>query len=261
MKFPKAACIETLYTELPFMERFRVAKNDGFEYVEFWSWVDKDLEAIQAVCEETGIKVFAFNGDGDYSLVDPTHKKDYLAFLEQSIEAAKKVGAPSLTIHSNALGELGVVVNHYIELSDTLKISSMYDMLFECARLAEANDILLNLEPLNIYVDHVGNFLTTTQEAAEMIKLINSPNLKVLYDVYHMQINEGNLSYNIKKYLDQIGHIHVADTPGRHEPGTGEINYHYIFNLLEELNYTGCVGYELYPKNTTEEAVKAIMSY
>lgn len=198
MKFPKAACIETLYTELPFMERFRVAKNDGFEYVEFWSWVDKDLEAIQAVCEETGIKVFAFNGDGDYSLVDPTHKKDYLAFLEQSIEAAKKVGAPSLTIHSNALGELGVVVNHYIELSDTLKISSMYDMLLECARLAEANDILLNLEPLNIYVDHVGNFLTTTQEAAEMIKLINSPNLKVLYDVYHMQINEGNLSYNIK---------------------------------------------------------------
>lgn len=261
MKFNQAACIESMYTELPFMERFGAAKKDGFEYVEFWSWVDKDLDAIAETCQETGIKVRAFNGDADYSLIDPTHKKDYLEFLTRSIEAAKKVGAPSLTIHSNALGDLGVVVNHYTELSDTVKICSMYDMLLECAKLAEANDILLNLEPLNIHVDHVGNYLATTQAASEMIGLINSPKLKVLYDVYHMQINEGNLSDNIKKYWDQIGHIHVADTPGRHEPGTGEINYHHIFNLLAELDYTGCIGYELFPKGSTEEAVKAIMSY
>lgn len=261
MKFSQAACIEAMYTELPFMERFEAAKKDGFEFVEFWSWVDKDLEKIAKVCQKVGIGVCAFNGDADYSLVDPSHKKEYVAFLEQSIKAAKVVGSPNLTIHSNALGDLGVVVNHYDDLSDTVKICSMYDMLVTCAQLAEKNEIHLNLEPLNIHVDHVGNYLETTQMAAEMVMLINSPNLKVLYDVYHMQINEGNLSENISKYWDQIGHIHVADTPGRHEPGTGEINYTYIFNLLEKLNYDGCIGYELFPKDTTKDAVNAIMSY
>ncbi len=85
--------------------------------------------------------------------------------------------------------------------------------------------------------------------------------LKVLYDVYHMQLNEGSICDTIRACGDQFGHIHVADAPGRHEPGTGEINYHRVYECLESVGYQGLVGFELFPQTTTEAAVKAIMSY
>ena len=261
MKFKKSACIEPLYSEIPFLKRFQAAKDDGFEYVEFWSWTDKDLDAVKSAAESAGIGISGFNGDADYSLIDPTHKKNYLSFLQKSVDAARKIGALSVTIHSNALGDQGIVVNHYTDLSDTIKICSMYDMLLECAKIAEKSGVSMNLEPLNITTDHVGNYLKTTSVAAEMCRLIGSPKLKILYDVYHMQLNEGSLCDNISLYIDQIGHVHVADAPGRHEPGTGEINYHHVFDHLEKVGYTGLIGFELFPEKTTANAVKAIMSY
>ena len=259
MDFIKCACIETLYTELPFLDRFRAAKEDGFGAVEFWSWTDKDLVAVKAAAEAAGVVISGFNGDADFSLIDPAQKAAYLAFLRQSVHAAKKIGARSVTIHSNALGEGGVVVNHYDDLSHTVKLCAMFDTLHNCADIAEESGIRMNLEALNITTDHVGNFLATTRMAAEMTRLVGSPKLKVLYDAYHMQLNEGSICDNIRAYGDQFGHIHVADAPGRHEPGTGEINYANVFACLEECGYTGLVGFELIPKTTTADAVKAIM--
>lgn len=259
MSLRKCACIDTLYTELPWKEGFQAAKEDGFAAVEFWDWRDKDLKDTKEAAESAGILISGFNGDADYSLVDPEHREKYLEELKKSIEAAKKVGAFSLTIHSNALGEGGVVVKHYEELSDTVKICCMYDGLLACARLAEQENINLNLEALNISVDHVGNFLSTTRMGAEICRLIASPRLKILYDVYHMQINEGNLCDTISAYADQMGHIHVADVPGRHEPGTGEIQYKKVLRHLESCGYKGLVGYELFPLTDTKSAVQAIM--
>ncbi|MDE6938512.1 MAG: TIM barrel protein, partial [Lachnospiraceae bacterium] len=177
------------------------------------------------------------------------------------IEAARAVNAGSVTIHSNALGEGGVVVNAYNELSDTVKLCSMYDTLLACARLAEQEGINLNLEALNVTTDHVGNFLKYTQTGAEICRLIGSPRLKLLYDVYHMQINEGCICDTISNYGDQFGHIHVADAPGRHEPGTGEINYKKVIRHLEDCGYRGLVGYELFPSAGTKQAVQAIMEH
>ena len=259
MKFLKSACIEPMYSELPFLDRFQAAKDDGFDFVEFWGWTDKDLDAVKAAAEKAGIGISGFNGDAELSLIDPEQKTAYLDFLKQSVAAAKKVGARSVTIHSNGLGEGGVVINHYDELSHTVKLCAMYDTLLECAKIAEESGIQMNLEPLNITTDHVGNFLQTTRMAAEMTRLIGSPKLKVLYDAYHMQLNEGSICDNIRAYGDQFGHIHVADAPGRHEPGTGEINYANVFACLSECGYAGLVGFELIPKTTTAEAVKAIM--
>ena len=259
MKFLKSACIEPMYSELPFLDRFQAAKDDGFDFVEFWGWTDKDLDAVKAAAEKAGVGISGFNGDAELSLIDPEQKTAYLDFLKQSVAAAQKVGARSVTIHSNGLGEGGVVINHYDELSDTVKLCAMYGTLLECAKIAEESGIQMNLEPLNITTDHVGNFLQTTRMAAEMTRLIGSPKLKVLYDAYHMQLNEGSICDNIRAYGDQFGHIHVADAPGRHEPGTGEINYATVFACLEERGYTGLVGFELIPKTTTAEAVKAIM--
>ena len=229
MKFLKSACIEPMYSELPFLDRFQAAKDDGFDFVEFWGWTDKDLDAVKAAAEKAGIGISGFNGDAELSLIDPEQKTAYLDFLKQSVAAAKKVGASSVTIHSNGLGEGGVVIDHYDALSHTVKLCAMYDTLLECAKIAEESGIQMNLEPLNITTDHVGNFLQTTRMAAEMTRLIGSPKLKVLYDAYHMQLNEGSICDNIRAYGDQFGHIHVADAPGRHEPGTGEINYANVF--------------------------------
>ena len=259
MNFMKCACIETLYTELPFPDRFRAAKEDGFGAVEFWSWTDKDLEAVKASAEAAGVVISGFNGDANFSLIDPAQKADYLTFLRQSVHAAKKIGARSVTIHSNALGEGGVVVNHYDNLSHTVKLCAMFDTLHNCADIAEESGIRMNLEALNITTDHVGNFLTPTQMAAELTAMVGSPLLKILYDVYHMQLNEGSLCDNIRRYARQIGHVHVADAPGRHEPGTGEINCRAVYDCLAEVGYRGFIGYELFPRTTTAEAVKAIM--
>lgn len=260
MKIRKGACIETLFMELPWAARFKAAKAAGFDCVEFWSWTNKDLGEVKALSDEAGLAVSGFNGDADFSLVDPAHKKDYLDFLRQSIAAARKVGAPSVTIHSNALGDGGVVVNHYESLSHTVKLCAMFDTLRDCVPLAESGGVTLHLEALNVKTDHVGNFLVNTAMAAEICRLIGSPKLKILYDAYHMQLNEGDICGNIAAYFDQIGHIHVADAPGRHEPGTGEINYAAVFSLLDRLGYKGVVGYELFPKNGTNAAVKAIMN-
>lgn len=259
MKLKRSACIEPMYSELPFLERFQAARDDGFEFVEFWSWTDKDLDAVKAAAEAAGIGIAGFNGDAELSLIDPAQKEDYLAFLRRSVEAAQKVGARSVTIHSNGLGDGGLVINAYEELSDTVKLCTMFSTLMESAKIAEESGIRMNLEPLNITTDHVGNYLATTRMAAEMTRLIGSPMLKVLYDVYHMQLNEGSLCDNIRAYADQLGHIHIADAPGRHEPGTGEINYPNVIACLEENGYTGLAGFELMPETTTQKAVEAIM--
>ena len=261
MVFQKSACIEPMYRELPFLDRFQAARRDGFDFVGFWSWTDKDLDAVKAAAESAGVGISGFNGDAELSLIDPEQKEAYLAFLRRSVEAAKKVGARSVTIHSNGLGEGGVVIDHYERLSGTVKLCAMFDTLKECARIAEASGIQMNLEPLNVTTDHAGNFLRTTRMAAEMTRLIGSPGLRVLYDVYHMQLNEGSLCDNIRAYGDQFGHIHVADAPGRHEPGTGEINFRKVFSCLEDAGYRGLIGFELIPETTTENAARAIQAY
>ena len=258
-KLKKCACIEPMYAELPFYDRFQAAKDDGFEAVEFWGWTDKDLGRVERAASQAGIAISGFNGDADFSQIAPEERAEYLAFLRRSVDAAKRVGASSLTIHSNALGEGGRVLNRYDGLSDTVKICAMFDALKACAEIAEESGIRMHLEPLNVTTDHVGNFLQHTRMAAEMTRLIGSPMLRVLYDAYHMQLNEGSLCDTIRAYGDQFGHVHVADAPGRHEPGTGEINYRAVFACLEEIGYEGMIGFELIPQTTTAEAVKAIM--
>ncbi|MBQ8973316.1 MAG: TIM barrel protein [Clostridia bacterium] len=254
------ACLNTLYLELPWLERFTAAARDGFDAVEFWDWRTLDLDATAAAIDRAGIALSGFNGDADYSPVDPTHKQAYLTDLRASLQAAKRLGASSVTIHSNALGEGGVVVRDYRELSHTVKLGAMLDTLKASAELAERFDVQLNLEALNTHVDHVGNFLASTQMSAEIVRLVGSPKLRILQDIYHMQINEGNLCANIAAAIDVIGHVHIADVPGRHEPGTGEIHYANVIKALARGGYTGIIGCELFPATDTAAAVRAIMA-
>lgn len=261
MVFQKSACIACMYQELPFLDRFQAAARDGFSYVEFWNWEDLDLSAIRDAAERAGVGIAAFNGDAAYSLINPAHKNAYLKFLYRSAQAAQFLGARSLTIHSNALGPGGAVTDLCQDLSPTVKLLTLYDGLCGCARIAEETGIRMNLEPLNTVTDHPGNFLISSRTAAELTEQVGSPLLNVLFDVYHMQLQEGDLCGHLRSCGSRLGHIHVADVPGRHEPGTGEINYHQIFACLEEMGYQGLIGFELYPKDSTQKAVQAILQY
>ena len=250
MKLRPCACIDTLYKELPFLERIAAAGRDGFAAVEFWHWQDRDMAAVRRAAEAAGVRVAGFNGDGPFSLIDPEQREAYLAYLARSMDAAKAAGAASLTIHSNALGEGGVVTDRGEGLSDTVRLCAMYEGLKACAAMAEDRGIMLHLEALN----------PITAMAAELTALVGSPRLKILYDIYHMQLSEGNLMGNIRAWHGQMGHVHAADAPGRHEPGTGEIAFGAVLRCLEEVGYDGLVGFELFPERTTAEAVAAIMA-
>jgi len=113
----------------------------------------------------------------------------------------------------------------------------------------------LVLEPLNILVNHMGYYLTTTEESAEIIREVGSDYVKILYDVYHQQITEGNIINNIKNNIDLIGHIHIGDVPGRKQPGTGEINYKNVFKAIKETGYEGYVVFECGLTEPVEVAV------
>jgi hydroxypyruvate isomerase len=124
----------------------------------------------------------------------------------------------------------------------------------ELAPLAEAAGVTLVLEPLNIHVDHPGYFLNTSKTGIQLVREVASPNIRLLYDIYHMQVMEGNLIDTLTKNLDVIGHIHVADVPGRHEPGTGEINYGNVFAALRQAGYMGYIGMEFAPTGDSNKA-------
>ena len=251
-------CIETIFTEHPFYERFVQAKAAGFDFVEFWSWDDKDLEKIRALCAELGLGIASFSGDKDFSLVDKSHNEKYLDYLEKSIEAAKYLGCKNLVIHSNALGEGGLVVCHYEDVDKNELFSNMEDVLVRAGKMAEKNGVVLVLEALNTKTDHEGNALYNTEDSIKSIKKAASPNVRILYDAYHMQIMEGDVINTLTRNISGIGYIHIADVPGRHEPGTGELNYEKIFNALETLEYNGYIGFELFPKHDSGQAIEAI---
>lgn len=256
--FRKSICIETLGLHVGFYERIRLAREAGFDTIEFWGKDGKDLNRIKALCEENGVSIAAFSGDAAYSLCDDAHTAPYLAYAIECMEAAQKLRVPVLVIHSNALGEGGVVLDHYERFSRERLMMNMLKTLLPLAPEAEARGITLALEPLNTLYDHIGNALFSMPEAVELTRLVGSPRVKVLFDVYHMQIMRGNLINTIRDYAGDIAHIHIADVPGRHEPGTGEINYPAVCAAIRESDYAGAVGFELFARDSFATAIHVI---
>ena len=252
--------LECIYTELPFEQRFAAAKKDGFDLIEIWGWADKDPAQVRALMDENGQSMALLScGDGPFSMCDPKEKADYLDYLERAVKAAKIMGAKVIGLHSDALQEWPQYAKPLSEdYSDIRKYCAMYDVLKEIAPMAESEDLIFTLEPLNTVQDHCGNFLDTTEKTAELIKAVGSSNIKILYDAYHMYLNEGRICEITEKYLPLIQHIHIADAPGRHEPGTGVIHYANYFKFLEEKGYGNTIGFELMPQETSEKAMDAI---
>lgn len=249
-----SACIELLYTEFPLIERIQRAAADGFDAIEFWNWDTKDLPSIKNAVRQAGIRIAAFQGNRGGTLINPADREGFVAGLQQSINKAKEMGATGLLLLTDELGPDRRVQNQFPHLSEAEKRASVVAGLKQLAPLAEAAGVTLFLEPLNNLVDHAGYWLKYSKDGAALIREVNSPNIRLLFDIYHQQITEGNLTQNLLDYLDVIGHIHIADVPGRHQPGTGEINYANIFHRLNEAGYEGFVGFEYEPVGGSSRA-------
>ena len=249
-------CLELIYEDLPFLDRLDRVAAYGFETVEFWTWSDKNLEAVETRVDEHDLSVAAMVAHRETArpeeltraLTDPTQREAVTADIEASIERAVRLGCPTLI----------VLTGPTQDASREATRDSVVNGLRRVALAAESAGVTLVLEPLNTVVDHEGYFLETARTGYEIVRAVDSPAVKLLFDVYHQQITEGNVISSVTRDVDMVGHVHVADVPGRHEPGTGELQYQNILAALAAAGYDGHVGFELAPAQETEAALDAI---
>jgi hydroxypyruvate isomerase len=243
-----AANLTLLFTEQPFLDRFEVAANAGFKGVEYLFPYDFEPAELKTRLDANGLEQVLHNlPAGDWAggergiAVLPDRVDEFREGVEQAVTYAKILGAPRLNCLPGILPDGADPAVARQTLVDNLK--------FAAARLAR-EDIKLVTEPVNTD-DIPGMFLNNTEQAVAIIGDVGSDNLYLQYDIYHMQKMEGNLAATIEANLKLIDHIQLADNPGRHEPGTGEIDYPFLFAHLDALGYDGWIGCEYNPKGET----------
>lgn len=247
-----SACIEVLFTEgdAPFEERVRRAAEAGLPAVEFWTWRDKNLEAVAGALEETGLALTSFVSEPDARrLVDPSTHEAFLAGFEESTRAAVSLGCQSLIV---------VAGEEMPGVSRELQHTAVVEALRAAAHFAEEAGVNLLLEPLNSRVDHPGEFLDGTEEGLDIVDEVGSPAVGLLYDLYHSVAMGEDPKTVLAGRVDRVGHLHVADSPGRQEPGTGTIDFSSHLGWIVANGYAGRVGLEYLPSVGSAESVEHI---
>ena len=244
-----SCCIEMVLGDLDYAERIRAVAPTGIDAVEFWGWVGKDLDAIVAALKDTGLPLAAFCAPGGL-LVEAGKRDDFVAGVRETIPLTEKLDCQTLIVTTG---------NELEGVSREEQHSAIVEALKAAAPIVEDSGVTLTLEPLNVLVDHAGYYLVTSDEGFQILDEVDSPNVKLLYDIYHQQISEGNLIPTIRDNWQRIGHFHAADHPGRNEPGTGEINYANVFAAVQEAKYAGYVGMEYRPTKDHLETLREIV--
>jgi len=240
-----------------FADRIAATKAAGYDAFEFWSWLNKDMSAIVEAKEQHGLECAAFGAAGG-TLLDPANHQKYADTLSQAAEWAKKLRG------ANGKGALpSLIVTTGNTLPDVPREKQWDDLrrgLEGVAKAAQAGGVVAVLEPLNSKVNHKGYFLDHVPDGIRLVEEIANPHLKLLYDMYHSQIMDGDIIQTIKDNVDRIGHFHVADVPGRHEPGTGELNYANIIHAIDATGFGGFVGLEYHPSADHAESLRHVRS-
>jgi hydroxypyruvate isomerase len=243
-----AANLTMLFTELPFLERFAAAAKFNFKAVEFLFPYDFALEDIQQRLQVNGLKLVLHNlPAGDWAAGErgiaclPDRVEEFRAGVATAIRYAKGLGVRQLNC---LVGKTPAGVDAEL-VRQTLVSNLRY-----AAKELEAQGLTLLVEPINTY-DIPGFYLNRTEQAIELLNEVGAYNAFVQYDIYHAQRMEGELGATLRKHLSRIGHIQLADNPGRNEPGTGEINYRWLFDHLDTIGYSGWVGCEYKPATDT----------
>jgi hydroxypyruvate isomerase len=253
-----AANLSMMYTEVPFLDRFAAAAKDGFDAVEYLFPYEHAPSDISARLKDNGLTQALFNlPPGDWAKGErgmachPGRGTEFIAALEQALPYIEATGCQR--VHAMA----GLVP----AVSDLATLHTTYvsNLRYAAARLAPLGVSLL-IEPINSR-DMPGYFLSLQQQAHDVLAEVGAPNLKVQMDFYHCQIMEGDLSMRLRKHLAGVGHIQIAGVPDRHEPDGGEVNYPYLFDLLDALGFDGFVGCEYRPKAGTSEGLSWLHLY
>ena len=256
-----SACVEMMYRDLPLLERFEPAARTGVSACEIWRFAQHDLNDIKTAIEKSGIPLSSMCiGTKDEALAEEYAQKALLSadsgdalykICRESAEAAKFLGVSNLIITTG---------QERNDITRAEQHANIVLALRQAAPILEEYGVMAVLEPLNVIRNHKGYFLSSAYEAFAIIREVGSPNVKLLYDIYHQQITDGNLIENITKNIDLIGHFHVADVPGRHEPGTGEINYPAVFKAISDSGYDRFVGLEFAPTGDSGDALKQVLA-
>lgn len=253
-----SANLSMLFDEVPFLERFDAAAKAGFRGVECQFPYAFDMDRIAEKLQSNHLEMVLFNlpaGDweaGDRGIAaNPDRVNEFQEGVGKAIEAGKKLGVKQMNCLGGRMPE-GVSEDRiYRTFVDNLK--------FAGGELKKAG-IRLLVEPVN-NLDVPGAYLVHTQKAIDMIRETRSDNVFLQHDIYHMQRMEGELASTIKAHIAMIRHMQLADNPGRNEPGTGEINYRYLFRFIDALGYDGWIGCEYHPKTTTLEGLGWIAAH
>jgi hydroxypyruvate isomerase len=244
-----AANLTMLFNEAPFLERFALAKTAGFKAVEFLFPYAFDAQAIKSALDNNALKLVLHNlPAGDWDAGErgiaclPDRVAEFRTGVAKAIEYATILGVPQL----NCLAGKAPAGANPQALHDTFVANLQY----AASELKKAGLKLL-IEPINTF-DIPGFYLSKTEQGVAILDAVGADNAFLQYDIYHAQRMEGELANTIQKHFSRIGHIQLADNPGRNEPGTGEINYDYLFGLLDRLGYAGYIGCEYKPLKSTE---------
>ena len=244
-----AANLTMLYTEVPFLDRFERAARSGFDAVEFLFPYPFSIADIKSRLDANGLALVLHNlpaGDwdaGERGLAClPGREDEFRRGVAQAIEYASALGVPRVNCLAGK-APAGVA-------EDALRATFVANLRHAAGEMKAAG-IKLLMEPINNY-DIPGFYLQRTAQALALIEEVGSDNLFVQYDIYHAQRTEGELAATMARHLAKIGHIQLADNPGRNEPGTGEINYDFLFAHLDRIGYAGHIGCEYKPATTTE---------
>ncbi|MBX0294084.1 TIM barrel protein [Halomicroarcula sp. F27] len=239
-----------LYTDRAFIDRFEPVADLGADAVEFWTWQDKDLDAVERELDAHGLDLVGMVGT-EGPLTDPGRIDETVAEIERSVEVAADLDCPTLFVLTG---------DERDDASRARQRELVAEGLEAAAPAAEAAGVTLVLEPLNTAIDHPGYFLEAAEEGFDIVRTVDSPAVELLYDVYHQQVTEGNIIQTVTENVEDIGHVHVADVPGRYEPGTGELNYPNVVEAVEDAGYDGYFGFEFRAKEESDEAIQAGLS-
>ncbi|MFC8039694.1 TIM barrel protein [Paenarthrobacter sp. NPDC057355] len=238
MSFRLAVCAEMVYGELPLIDRVRRIHDQGFE-VELWDTRGRDIAALAA----TGARFSSMSGYFGGSVIDPVSAHEVLASAEKLIPTALELGVERMVVHPAELGEGGRAVRPTHRSTGDMWLTGLRT-LEQLGALGEKHGITFALENLNTILDHPGIPLARAKDTLALVQAADHPKVKMMLDLYHAQIGEGNLIELVRAAQPFTGEIQVADVPGRFEPGTGEINYPAIAKALREVGYAGVIGME-----------------
>ena len=253
--FRLSVCEGTVLRDLSFLERVRTISRAGFG-VDLWGWED---DALDAIADDPDIEICAMPGWSGGSMMHPDGVEEFLAGVKENLIVAQRIQCRNLSITTGRLDARGQMAHNIAEHPATKWIAA-YKTLCQVAELAEKYDVVYSLEQLNTKVDHAGYPLPHTEDVVRLIEQVGSPRIRLLCDIYHVQIEEGNVIQSLRDYHSYIGYVHVADVPGRHEPGTGEINYPRIVSTLREVGYDGVIGMEAFPQADDHQAFERFRS-